>query len=270
MANRIIFILVGILFFSLHFYQNANAQKQYKRYDLYLLIGQSNMAGRGKVEAQDKIPSPRVYALDKDNNWIPAVDPIHFDKTIAGVGLGRSFGIAMADNDPYTIIGLIPCAVGGSPIDTWKPGVLDKNTQLYPWDDMVKRLKIALRHGELKGILWHQGESDSNLRSYKEYKSKLIDLINRVRAEAGDRKIPFVAGELGKFYIKRNKKEFEEAPAKEIVKSTREAAREGVKVGFVFSNGLKHKGDETHFDATSYRELGVRYANEMIRLQNLK
>ena len=48
-------------------------------FHLYLLIGQSNMAGRGKVELQDKVAVPRVLMLNKANEWVSAVDPISFD-----------------------------------------------------------------------------------------------------------------------------------------------------------------------------------------------
>ena len=88
-------------------------------FHLYLLIGQSNMAGRGKIEEQDRKNHPRVFVLNKENKWVPGVDPIHFDKEIAGVGPGLSFGEAMSDRNPSIRIGLIPCAAGGSPIDVW-------------------------------------------------------------------------------------------------------------------------------------------------------
>jgi len=89
-------------------------------FHLYLLIGQSNMAGRGEVGPQDREIHPRVLALSKEGEWVPAIDPIHFDKPIAGVGPGRTFGKTMAAHDPSVRIGLIPCAVGGSPISTWQ------------------------------------------------------------------------------------------------------------------------------------------------------
>ena len=61
-------------------------------HEIVLLIGQSNMAGRGVVEEQDRQPIPRVFMLNKAMEWVPAVDPVHFDKPdIAGVGLARSF-----------------------------------------------------------------------------------------------------------------------------------------------------------------------------------
>ena len=64
--------------------------------DIYVLIGQSNMAGRGIVEDQDVLEVPRVLTWTQDNAWAPAVDPLHFDKKIAGVGPGRTFGLIMA------------------------------------------------------------------------------------------------------------------------------------------------------------------------------
>ena len=93
------------------------------QFHIFLLVGQSNMAGRGIVAEQDKKPHPRVLMLNKAGAWVPAVDPMHFDKSAAGVGLGRTFGILVADARPDNTVGLIPCAVGGSPIDAWQPGV---------------------------------------------------------------------------------------------------------------------------------------------------
>ena len=67
-----------------------------ENFHLFLLIGQSNMAGRGTVEASDKEAHPRVLAFTKANEWDYARDPLHFDKPIAGVGLGRTFGLEVA------------------------------------------------------------------------------------------------------------------------------------------------------------------------------
>ncbi len=104
-----------------------------EKFHLYLLVGQSNMAGRGKVEAEDKNPVANLLMLDKLNNWVPAVDPLHFDKPSAGVGPGRTFGIAVAAAEPTITVGLIPCAAGGSPIDAWKPGAYHAQTKSHPW-----------------------------------------------------------------------------------------------------------------------------------------
>src|SRR5690606_23928776 len=90
---------------------------------LFLLAGQSNMAGRGDIEAQDSIVHPRIFVLNRDLEWVAAVEPLHFDKPVAAVGPGLSFARALADADPEAIIGLIPAAVGGSPITSWEAGV---------------------------------------------------------------------------------------------------------------------------------------------------
>lgn len=260
--KKIYFLLFLIISFQI--------QAQEKHFDLYLLIGQSNMAGRGPVEAQDTVAIPHVFTLNKNNEWVPARDPIHFDKTIAGVGLGRTFGIEMAKANPNVNIGLIPCAVGGSPIDAWKPGVLYEQTGTYPFDDMEKRLKVALKDGTLKGILWHQGESDSNPEKCYLYEDKLRNLIRKVRKIGQNEDAPFVAGEIGRFKLKANKEQYPDikpCPAEVVMNATKKVVKADKHAGFVKSKGLDHKGDNTHFNSESYRILGKRYAKQMLKLQ---
>ena len=128
------------------------------------------MAGRGKVEAEDKTPHPRVRMLTINNEWAMATEPLHFDKpTMVGVGPGLAFAKAMANADTNIVIGLIPCAVGGSPIEVWDRGKFYEPTKTYPYDDALKKTKIALQNGVLKGILWQQGESDSDSIRAKVY-----------------------------------------------------------------------------------------------------
>jgi hypothetical protein len=225
------------------------------KFHLFLLVGQSNMAGRGVVEAQDQTPHPRVLMLSKEGRWVPAVDPLHFDKPSAGVGIGKTFGQILAEANPGVTIGLIPCAVGGSPIDTWKPGVFYPATKSHPWDDMAKRAALALPAGTLKGILWHQGESDSLPELAPAYEAKLHDFIGRLRQEVKAPEIPFIAGQMGKF------DDMPWTPEKIIVDRVhQELPKKMPHTAFVGSEGLKHKGDKIHFDAASYRELGKRYA----------
>ena len=85
-----------------------------EKFHLFLLVGQSNMAGRGKVTDEDRKPIPGVFMLTKSGEWKPAVAPLHFDKKIAGVGIGREFAKEIAKTEKDAVIGLIPCAVGGS------------------------------------------------------------------------------------------------------------------------------------------------------------
>lgn len=69
----------------------SHAQEAQKNMKLFLLIGQSNMAGRGKIEEQDKVTNPDIFMLTKDLKWVIAKDPVHFDKGAAGVGLCSEF-----------------------------------------------------------------------------------------------------------------------------------------------------------------------------------
>jgi len=222
---------------------------------LFLLVGQSNMAGRGIVEPDDQKPHGRVLMFGKDDTWAPAVDPMHWDKPSAGVGLGRTFGREIAKANPRIAVGLIPCAVGGSPIDAWQPGVFYAPTKSHAWDDAIRRAKLALKDGTLKGILWHQGESDSKPELAAAYEAKLHDLIKRMRTELGAPDVPFIVGQMG---------QFPDAPWTPEMKIVDEAHRELPKkvknTVFVGSDALKHKGDKIHFDAASYREFGRRYA----------
>jgi hypothetical protein len=231
------------------------------RFHLFLLIGQSNMAGRGAVEEPDRAPHPRVLMLNKAGEWVPAVDPMHFDKPAAGVGLAKTFGKLVAEADPGVTVGLIPCAVGGSPIDSWKPGEFYAPTKSHPWDDALRRAKLALEAGELKGILWHQGESDSTPARAKVYEAKLHDLIARLRRELNAPQVPFIAGQLG---------QFAENPwddAKKLVDQAHQQLPARVpRTAFVRSDGLQHKGDKVHFDSASLREFGARYAAAYFQL----
>ena len=124
---------------------------------IFLLVGQSNMAGRGTVEAEDRVGDQHVLMLDRNGQWVPAVEPMHFDKATAGVGPGRAFGIALARHDTTRLIGLVPAAVGGTSIVWWEPGAEDPATKTHPYDDAIRRARIAMQEGELAGIIWHQG-----------------------------------------------------------------------------------------------------------------
>ncbi len=232
------------------------------KFHLFLLVGQSNMAGRGVVEEQDKTPHPRVLMLSKDGKWVPAIDPMHFDKPAAGVGLGKTFGQLIAEANPGVTIGLIPCAVGGSHIDAWKPGVFYTPTKCYPWDDMAKRAAIALPAGTLKGILWHQGEGDSLPELGPTYEPKLHDLVVRLRKEFNAPDVPFIAGQMGKFA------DVPWTPEKVIVdQAHQDLAKKVPHTAFVSAEGLKHKGDKVHFDSPSFRELGKRYAEAFLMMK---
>jgi len=219
------------------------------------------MAGRGVVEEMDRVVNPRVLMFDRLETWKPAVDPVHFDKAIAGVGPGRSFGIAVATADTTIRVGLIPVAVGGSPISSWEPGAFDAATKTHPWDEAIVRARAAMKDGVLKAILWHQGESDSNAEAAPLYEKRLRTLIERFRSELGNPTLPFLIGQLGRFDAKPW-----DAPRVYVDSVQRALAAQMPNVAFVSSEGLKDKGDNTHFTAAGARELGRRYAEAYLRL----
>ena len=250
---RPLIFLCALLFANIAVAQNATPPAK-ESFHLFLLVGQSNMAGRGTVEEQDRMPHPRVLMLNRTDAWVTAIDPLHFDKAAAGVGLGKTFGRLYAESHPGVTVGLIPCAVGGSPIDAWKPGAFYEPTKSHPWDDAMRRAQFALKTGTLTGILWHQGESDSNEKLAPGYEAKLHDLIARMRKELCAPEVPFVVGQMGKFA---------EAPWNEghaqVDKAHQDLPGKMKRTAFASADGLKHRGDKVHFDSPSYREFGRRY-----------
>lgn len=226
-------------------------------FQLYVLAGQSNMAGRGRIDSLSKNINAEILMLSRDNKWVPATDPVHFDKPTAGVGPAIAFAeqMLLAQKGKSIRIGLIPCAVGGSAISAWKPGGFDKATDTYPYDQAIKRARIAARQGVIKGVLWHQGESDNSAANAKIYLNNLSTVISNFRTDLGA-DLPFLAGEIGEF-----KKNNYINPIIKLLPS--KVSHTAV----VSSVGLTDIGDQTHFDSNSARELGRRYALSMLQLQ---
>lgn len=233
--------------------------KPQEKAHIYILMGQSNMAGRGKVtDHYAKHGHPRVIMLNQGGKWVPAEHPLHFDKPkIAGVGPGLTFGIAMAEAHPDVVIGLVPCAVGGTSIAKWAPGVYDQTTHTHPYDDAAVRIRKAMETGVIKGVIWHQGEGDSNPTSASTYLEKLEILIDRIRTLVGDPNLPVVAGQLARY------REGYQLINKELVNLPDSVPHTMV----VSSEGLWHRGDGTHFDSPSASEFGRRFAKGMLALQ---
>ncbi len=228
-------------------------------FELYLLIGQSNMAGRGPVDAQSKEADAHVLMLNEERQWVPAVDPLHFDKPGAGVGPGLAFGKAIAAASPGKRIGLIPCAVGGTSITVWVPGAADAATKTHPYDDMLVRATAALGQGVLKGILWHQGESNRGAASA--YAAELTALVARLRHDLAAPEVPFVAGELALF----NHDNEQSTTAFNVILH----GLEGKLAHYAVASAaeLNDRGDHLHFDTPSAHTLGARYAAAMLTLQ---
>ncbi|WP_436832754.1 sialate O-acetylesterase [Parapedobacter sp. DT-150] len=226
---------------------------------IYILMGQSNMAGRGTISDEYSSQGhPSVLMFDERGEWVAARHPLHFDKPkVAGVGPGLTFGMAMAEADSGAVIGLVPCAVGGTPIAKWAPGAYDESTDTHPYDDAVRRIEKALETGTIKGVIWHQGESDSDEAAAQVYLDKLGELIGRIRTVVGNPALPFVAGQLGRYRERYQWINNELAKLPATIPNT----------GVVSSEGLWHGGDGTHFDSPSAAEFGRRFAAGMLQLQ---
>lgn len=227
---------------------------------LYLLIGQSNMAGRGVLDTEKRISRSRILKFSPNHKWTQGVEPLHYDKVVAGAGLGMSFAREMADADKTITVGLIPCAVGGTPLERWQKG-----GDLYA--QALERARLAMKDGTLKGILWHQGEGDSgNEEKSKSYADRLAGMIADLRADLGAGEVPFVAGKLGLFLApqsKDGKPVYWPLVNDKIASIPARVPRTAV----VESDGLNHKGDGVHFDTEALREFGLRYAKAMKALQ---
>lgn len=216
---------------------------------LFLLIGQSNMAGRGKVESQDQVENPHIVMLTKDLKWVPAKDPLHFDKpAVAGVGPGSEFAREVLKANPNATIGLIPCAVGGTSLDQWKAG-----GPLYK--AAVARTKEAMKQGKLAGILWHQGEADTgNPDKLASYADRFSVMIGRLRKDLNAEDVPVVMGELSHGYKTNDSGNVALAAA----------AKKVPLCGVASSAGLGNQA--LHFNSADARKLGRRYAAEFLKL----
>ena len=244
MLSRLILLLVFL---------STGAFAQSKPRDIFLLIGQSNMAGRGVVEDQDEVSHPRIFKQTENKQWVPAIDPLHFDKReLTGVGLGSSFARAVANAESNAVIGLIPAAFGGSALDEWGPG-----TRHYT--NAVERTRLALRTGgRLRAILWHQGESDRAPEKMATYPRRFADLVARLRADLKAPDVPIIVGEL-----------FVGRPANGPMNAMLNALPKTVtRCAIVSAEALTDKDDDgTHFDSASLREFGRRYAEAFFTLE---
>jgi Domain of unknown function (DUF303). len=219
---------------------------------LFLLIGQSNMSGRGSltdpIAAELPFPSstaPRIWMLDENDDWVPAANPMHFDVASPGYGLASRFAWELASADPDLHVGLIPCAVGGSGIGSWEKG--DPN-----YDRAKDRALIAQNHGQLAAILWHQGES--NTTSYSTYCDRFATLIGNMKHDLGVPSIPVIAGEIGRFHSNQ-------------ANINTELNKLPTRVPFCLtasSWNLTHVGDNSHFNTPSLATLGERYLDHYL------
>ena len=243
----------------------ASSSAAVKDLDLYLLIGQSNMAGRGKLTKENRVSAERVLKLENNGRWVEAREPLHLDKPSAGAGLGASFARTMADADPSVTVGLIPCAFGGTSLGEWMPG-------RYLYNQAVLRAREAMKRGNLKGILWHQGEADAcSPKNAAGYADRLVTMMTALRKDLAAEDVPVVVGELAPYLDEFVAAKGEMCDWKTVNGQLHEVAKRLPKCGCASAEGLnEHIGDKLHFSTAAQREFGRRYAEILKGLSKCK
>ena len=227
---------------------------------VFLLAGQSNMAGRAFVEPQDTLPNERILTINKRNELILAKEPLHFyEPGLTGLDCGHSFGYCLLEKIPDSISVLIlPTAVGGSSISQWINDSNHRNVNLY--SNFKEKLNIGQEHGIVKGILWHQGENDAtSSETIDVYKNQLKILFDLFRNDANDLDLPILIGELGSFSRADTNFQAINRQIQEYVKTDNRAC-------LIKTDDLNHKGDHIHFDSKGQREMGKRFAEIYLHL----
>lgn len=267
-------IIIGLLVTSF------NAFSQDKNFYIFLSFGQSNMEGNAKFEAQDTINVDSRFqvleAVDCPNlgrskgNWYTAVPPLCRCRT--GLTPVDYFGRAMLAQLPENArVGVINVSIGGCKIELFdkdnyesyvekSPNWLKNMVKEYdgnPYGRLVEMAKLAQKDGVIKGILLHQGESNTNDSLWTK-KVKLVydNLMKDLHLKP--KKVPLLAGETvnadqGGICASMNK----------IIATLPETIKNA---HVISSSGCTDAVDNLHFDAAGYRELGKRYAEKMLSL----
>lgn len=231
-----------------------------ENFDIYLLIGQSNMAGRAEI-TNDLLDTLENVFLFNGFEWEKAANPLNkystSRKSIEMQKLGPAYTFAKTLSQQQSHgIGLVVNARGGTSIEQWQKGYSGSNDfDLY--EGALDRIKKVQDTGAIKGIIWHQGESNQN--NTTQYLSLLNKMIWDFRGDLELPQLYFLAGEIGKW---RSSSEEINALIQKIPDQINNA-------GYVISDGLTPlNGDlsDPHFDTVSQQTLGMRYANHILEV----
>ena len=266
-------LLPVLLFVTVH----AHAQDQH--FYIFLSFGQSNMEGAAAAEAMDTTVDKRFQVLQavdcpgqgrKKGEWYTARPPLCRCRT--GLSPADYFGRTMVARLPADIkVGIINVSVAGCKIElfdkenyksyvTTAPDWMLNMIKEYdgdPYGRLVEMAKLAQKAGVIKGILLHQGESNTNDTTWPR-KVKLVydNLIKDLNLNA--KFTPLLAGEMvqadqgGKC-----------ASMNAIIAKLPQTISNAYVIS---SKGCTGKDDHLHFDAAGYRELGKRYGEKMLEL----
>jgi len=229
-------------------------------FHVFLLLGQSNMAGYPRAEEGDLLTDERIRVLGfdgcadtgrRENEWDTARPPLH-ECHHGALGPGDYFAKTLVSVIPSgDTIGLVPCAISGERIETF----LKVGGSKYEW--IVERARLAQEAGGvIDGILFHQGESNSGEGSWA---GKVSTLIADLRAELGVGNVPFIVGELAHDGVcAPHNVEVHKLP--DLVQNSHIVSASGLKID---TADTKWK---VHFDHDSQVALGKRYAAKLIEV----
>ncbi len=264
---------VSLLFFG------TNTFAQNPKFHIYLCLGQSNMEGSAKIEPQDTIVDKRfkvLEALDCDNlnrkkgQWYTAVPPL--SRCTTGLTPADYFGREMIANLPEDVtVGVINVAVGGCKIELfdkdnyetykttapdWMKGMISQYDG-NPYGRLVELAKIAQKDGVIKGILLHQGESNTGDTLWtKKVKVVYDNLLKDLNLKAES--TPLLAGEV----VHADQNGICASMNKIIATLPQTIPNSYV----IPSSGCPDGQDNLHFTAEGYRMLGKRYASKMLEV----
>ena len=223
-----------------------------------LIIGQSNMAGRGYASEVAPIKDEKLFVM-RNGRWRAMYTPVNADRVTSGVNLVESFAEAYA-RDHGVEVGIIPCADGGTCLDQWQVGGL-------LFDHACYMSELASRTSTIAAVLWHQGESDCTEERYPLYEKKLSVIFGALRERLGLYDVPFLVGGLGDF--------LKDCPLGESLKNYTRVNDALISLshnlpitGFVSAEGLAPNPDKLHFSAAALREFGLRYYERFLELED--
>ena len=270
-----------ILISAIVFLSAVAMQAQDPDFHIYLCFGQSNMEGNAKIEQQDlEGVSDRFMMMatvdDQERGrekgkWYTAVPPLCRQNT--GLTPADYFGRTLVEALPENVkVGVINVAIGGCHIETFlpdsienyvakrAPGWMKGMLAAYdndPYARLVEMAKLAQKDGVIKGVLVHQGESNTGDPRWPSQLKKVYDnLMNDLGLQG--QVVPLLVGEVvnsdrGGICASHN----------EVIARVPSAIPQA---HVISSSGCTNAFDLLHFDAAGYRELGKRYANKMLQL----
>lgn len=223
---------------------------------VFIMLGQSNMAGFGVCEAEDATPAERVFKLARNMRWAPGAESFNINPwssetgapcTVGngGVGPSRAMAVWIRDNvAPADVtIHVVNAAVSGSNIESWNPDTPNAN-----YANALPYIQHALEDGVACGFIWHQGEANSGTEP-EDYAAMFEDLAMAIRTETGAPALPVVAGEVG---TTSDEGRVNQALALLDASDPNFAVATSEDLTLV---------DNVHYDAPSQREYGARYAD---------